>query len=108
MIKEVAYSAALAGFLCRAFNHGHEVRITIQVDGEQCGVEILASAREPLVEYLSQWSCSQKLIKQVRLDEFYRNGRGVASVSMGVDNQQAVNQGPGSKIRGDFNAEGGG
>jgi hypothetical protein len=70
LVKEVTYSTALAGFLTHAYNHGHGVRITIQVDGDDCGIAILAHAREPLVEYLAQWSCAQKLVKQDRLDEF--------------------------------------
>jgi hypothetical protein len=70
LVKEAAYSSALAGFLCHAFNHGRGVRITVQADGEQCGIAILAHAKEPLVEYLAEWACAQKLVKVERLEEF--------------------------------------
>jgi hypothetical protein len=76
LVREATYSSALAGFLCNAYNRGHGVRITIQVDGEQCGVAILAHAREPIVEYLAEWSCAQKLTKMDRLDEFDKQGGG--------------------------------
>jgi hypothetical protein len=81
LVKEATYATALAGFLCHAFNHGHGVRITVQADGEECGVAILAHAKEPLVEYLAQWSCAQKLVKVDRLDEFDKGGEGAAPVS---------------------------
>jgi hypothetical protein len=78
LIREATYSTALAGFLTHAVNHGHGVRITVQVDGEQCGVAILAHAKEPLVVYLAEWACSQKLVKCERLAEFDRQGGGGA------------------------------
>jgi hypothetical protein len=74
LVKEATYAAALAGFVTHAYNHGHGVRITLHVDGEQCGIAILAHAKEPLIEYLAQWSCAQKLVKQDRLGEFDKEG----------------------------------
>lgn len=90
LVKEATYSTALAGFLCHAFNHGHGVRITIQVDGDECGVAILAHAKEPLIEYLAQWSCAQKLVKVERLEEFDKAGGGDAERAIAVYKEAGV------------------
>lgn len=76
IVAEVTYATALAGFLYHAFNHGHGVRITVGVDGDECGVAILANAKEPLVEYLANWACAEKIRKENRLDEFDKGGGG--------------------------------
>jgi hypothetical protein len=93
LVKEATYSAALAGFLSHAYNHGHGVRITIQVDGEQCGVAILAHPKEPIVEYLANWSCAQQLVKQERLDEWDKDlmRGGIPPVSGSVDSAKGLN-----------------
>lgn len=67
------------------------------VDGDECGVAILASAKEPLVEYLANWACAEKIRKENRLDEFDKGGGGVPSISGPVDNPNAVNYSPRSQ-----------
>ncbi len=75
IVKEVALSSALAGFLCNGFNRGHAAKLTIEIDGLACEVAILDLPNEPLMEYLANWACAQNLAKAVNLGEFDKQGR---------------------------------
>jgi hypothetical protein len=70
LVKETALAEALAGFLLNGYNHGRSATITVEIDGLSCEVSILAMANEPLMEYLCNWICAQKLKKHIRLEEF--------------------------------------
>jgi hypothetical protein len=70
IVKEVALSSALAGFLCHGFNRGRSAKITVEIDGLSCEIGLLASPKEPLMEYFANWACAEKLRKEHRLSEF--------------------------------------
>jgi hypothetical protein len=70
LVSETVLADALAGFLLNGYNHGRSAKISVEIDGLTCQVSILASANEPLLEYLCNWICAQKLKKHIRLEEF--------------------------------------
>ena len=70
IVKEIEMAASLARFLLCAVNRGHGAKITIEVDGVRCEIGILAKANEPLMEYLANWACLEKIKKHSRLEEF--------------------------------------
>ena len=70
IVKEIEMSASLARFLLCAVNRGHAAKITIEVDGVLCEIGILAKANEPLMEYLANWACLEKIKKHSRLEAF--------------------------------------
>jgi hypothetical protein len=84
LVKEVEYSAALAGFLCHGLNHGRAAKITIEIDGTSCDIGILVMKGDPLMEYLTQWACAKKIEKYVRLGEFDQQGKGGGGVALTV------------------------
>ena len=95
LVREVAYSSALAGFICHGVNHGSHARITIEIDGTACEIGILAAADEPLMVYLAQWACVQKLKKHIRLEEFNRESGGRQDIG---PSGGPTNMTPGAKL----------
>jgi hypothetical protein len=95
LLKEEAYASALAGFLVHGYNHGRSAKITITIDGTACEIGILASANEPLIEYLAQWACAEKLKKHIRLEEFDKvdNGKPIEPLEKRQDKRGGWREG---------------
>jgi hypothetical protein len=74
LIEEATLADAMAGFLLHGYYRGHQAIISIEIDGLSCETRILVRANEPLMEYLCNWICAEKMKKEARLDEFDRGG----------------------------------